>query len=637
MEQPCLKPFSPPSIYRYNKCHFLAMDTMDMLAALMKAHLSTSNEQRCSNPHCVTRQSPLKACAACQIVSYCGKECQTVDWKRHKALCLCCRPYKEYSSHLQPTLKIAVDEYYMLKLPPIDVEYGRKFRGDVAFLHLTWIKGGLDATRRMLQENLLDMNGEDTDVRDLAKRWQEVSPNLGSFVETAKPGDIFLKKQYCPYNAGAPQQFRNTPMAEPGILENGKTIVDIGFVDFGMAFDSIDSLRLDGEPTVVVGYEAEAQCVAKSMIMIEMMRDVGVTARSVVEVWLSSLWSEITFQAFKRATRRLLEQKDTMNVEVRPIIEFWSTIPKLDKKTVLGLQMKAMIEEGDTRFAMQCCALESESDRVTYLRYHLTKALYEDETTTVGSIVMGQSNEAIGVKQLYASCMEAVPTYIHQKCSGNFHADTSFMGRTIKYFEEKMSTYTSHIRGGSLLFTPKLGVVSLQNKALMEEIRALRPYTIHWSNVVDYLKPKEFHSIAKQVSGPETIHSLHSCNWTTRVFGTDVHDLNSVVRIHFYAAGLHSMKLFQSSMEGICEYAPLHYRSICALVLGRKYVHKFFRYFFEGQQVNCACFNGTTPLKQVQPFSRNVDTAFVTFAYKTSGITFGIDTYDFEKEEEEDG
>ena len=80
---------------------------------------------------------------------------------------------------------------------------------------------------------------------------------------------------------------------------NGNTLVDIGFVDFGIVFDLVDSLDDGGNPLVVVGYDMSSFCVAKSMVMVEMMKDTEVSARSVVEVWLSSLWSTTTFQAFK--------------------------------------------------------------------------------------------------------------------------------------------------------------------------------------------------------------------------------------------------------------------------------------------------------------------------------------------------
>ena len=94
------------------------------------------------------------------------------------------------------------------------------------------------------------------------------------------------------------------------VLPNGKRMVEIGFVDFCITFDGIDSLDAEGLPLMVVGYEMEAQCVAKARIMIVMMKDPRVKTREVLEVWLNSLWSKSTFAAFKRATKKIIGGAD---------------------------------------------------------------------------------------------------------------------------------------------------------------------------------------------------------------------------------------------------------------------------------------------------------------------------------------
>ncbi|KAL3793054.1 hypothetical protein HJC23_003062 [Cyclotella cryptica] len=104
------------------------------------------------------------------------------------------------------------------------------------------MKTGLISVQEMLSTNISCLNKEDSEVVNLLKRWQEVSPALSRFLRQAQPGDIFLEKSYNPYTPGAPQQFRNTPLIAPMKLNGGTTIVDIGFVDFGMAFDSIMTL-----------------------------------------------------------------------------------------------------------------------------------------------------------------------------------------------------------------------------------------------------------------------------------------------------------------------------------------------------------------------------------------------------------
>ncbi|KAH3745734.1 hypothetical protein Pelo_12860 [Pelomyxa schiedti] len=40
----------------------------------------------CSRPNC-TATTPMKRCSACKIATYCGKECQKLDWQHHKLIC----------------------------------------------------------------------------------------------------------------------------------------------------------------------------------------------------------------------------------------------------------------------------------------------------------------------------------------------------------------------------------------------------------------------------------------------------------------------------------------------------------------------------------------------------------------------
>ena len=310
-------------------------------------------------------------------------------------------------------------------------------------------------------------------------------------------------------------------------------------------------------------------------------------------------------------------------------MKFWGKVPRISKQAALDFQLKAVLKETVATPMMNTCALESESDRVDHLRYVVTKALYEDGTTIVGSPIMGKNNDRVGVTQLFESCMEAVPF----NNSAAIHANGSFMDRVQGYFEGVVEKFTKNVRSGTLVFTPKLGTLSVDNNDLIQEIKKLNPFLVHWSNVADYIKPPDFHKIAKEISGSDTAHVLHSCNWSTRVFGTDAYDINPAVRLHFYSGGLSHMKMCASmNLNGIVDMPPRHFRDVTSFLLCRKYVQNYFRYFFQNEDVNCGCTNGNTPLKSPVPFLRNDLTVHFIFAYKSTGITFGMDSYDYESD-----
>lgn len=516
---------------------------------------------------------------------------------------------------------MCLDRLSRRTLPPIREEYRNVFPCDVN--HHIYIECGVVSIFNQVVENLSILAGDDTATGNLLKRWQEVSPNLYDFLRDAQPGDIFLKKQYRPYNPRAPQQFRNTPNEHMFPLVNGKTHVDIGFVDFGIVFDSIGSLSFDGDPLTVVGYDAEPFCVAKSLVMLEIINDPTTTPRNVLEVWLSSLWSKATLRAFKKATKSLTNiGQVAIDPRVRSILKFWESSLKISRKSALEIQIQGVAAKRDTKWALRCCSLKSKKDRVSFLRYVFTNALYEDDTTVCGSIVMCQSDEAIGVKQIFESCLESIPSPVW------IRASDSVLDTARSYFEGNMEKLVRHVRQGTIIFTPKLGTVSLRNSSLIQEIAAMHPYTISWSNVVDYIHPTDFHRVAKRVSGPDTVHVLHSCNWCTRVHGTDIFDINPAVRLSIYAEGLFFAEQCHAG-------AVDHFRNQCASILGRIYVKKFLRYFFKGEDVRCACMNGKSPLTPWSPFARNTDTAHYIFAYAETGISFGQDACDFLSEDYE--
>lgn len=383
-----------------------------------------------------------------------------------------------------------------------------------------------------------------------------------------------------PYS-NTPQHFCNSPQIEKGGWINGITIIEIGFVDFGITFDSLTNLKDDGDPLVVIGYESSPFCVAKTRIMLAMMNDPVVQA---------------------------------IAPEARSIIQYWNKTKEIPAKEALKFQMEGAMAMGKiSTDAMKCCSLTDKSDRIDFSRYTLTKALYEDKTTTFGSTVMNTVNESIGVTQCYSNCFESAPFHIH--FDEEAKSGSTVIGRIKSYFEKHMKRYIRHIRKGSLVF------ISAKNDALLGEMKALKPDDVPWSNVPDYMPPKEFHNIAKQISCEKTIHFMHSCNWTFQTHGTDIYDMYPTRYLHWFSARLVYIEKSHQFFEGFTQQPVYHFRDICSIALVRRFVNKFFQFFFEGESVKCGSNNGK-PLKAPFRFSRCVSTAYIVFTYKETGFNF---------------
>ena len=63
------------------------------------------NKYECCN-NCDTLLTSLHECASCNYVSYCNKECQTADWKKHKIFCKNFTANKELMSVFAPKLAL---------------------------------------------------------------------------------------------------------------------------------------------------------------------------------------------------------------------------------------------------------------------------------------------------------------------------------------------------------------------------------------------------------------------------------------------------------------------------------------------------------------------------------------------------
>lgn len=61
---------------------------------------------------------------------------------------------------------------------------------------------------------------------------------------------------------------------------------------------------------------------------------------------------------------------------------------------------------------------------------------------------------------------------------------------------------------------------------------ALKPDSMSWSNIVDYMPPQSFHHLALACSTPHTRHFFHTMNWMECVKGTSLVDYMETPRSH---------------------------------------------------------------------------------------------------------
>ena len=66
--------------------------------------------------------------------------------------------------------------------------------------------------------------------------------------------------------------------------------------------------------------------------------------------------------------------------------------------------------------------------------------------------------------------------------------------------------------------------ISIEDKESIKFIKNLNPYQIDWSNLCEYIHPKDYLLLAEAVSIPDTAHTAHFMNWSLKVFGVHIID-----------------------------------------------------------------------------------------------------------------
>jgi hypothetical protein len=110
-----------------------------------------------------------------------------------------------------------------------------------------------------------------------------------------------------------------------------KVNVSVGFVDLGPLIWS-EFLGENSKPTKWIGYEASPFCVAKTMVIAEMLKNSS-SVESIVQVWYSSIWKSSTLTSFLLALKTVIENffhepqdfaDSDLSSRVITLLKYWS-------------------------------------------------------------------------------------------------------------------------------------------------------------------------------------------------------------------------------------------------------------------------------------------------------------------------
>lgn len=326
----------------------------------------------------------------------------------------------------------------------------------------------------------------------------------------------------CCYGGGAITHSFSNQAYRKEVLTTGKVHVAVGFVDLGVLLTAklVDTAATDG-PLRFVGYDIAAYAVAKTLVIWEIAHGGSASdaARAMIQVWFSTSWSKPTLKIFTAAATRCAARSHD-STDVCTLFEHWSTSPGVKLRTA----RKKWFAHKDGRAARSSIShLLQRADRSAQIAYELTGDFgVVDGQALVGSVVMFDCPGTTAPLDDDESVLTTAP-----------------LNSVLELAEEKDCTiikalehlHLANCQKMASWATQKKVVVELHHKAVEDavtEIAGLRPWSMSWSNVLDYIGAREFHHIARSCSvHGDTLHFGYSMNWSCDVRGAHPVDYNS--------------------------------------------------------------------------------------------------------------
>ena len=466
-------------------------------------------------------------CGGCKDIHYCCKEHQTEDWKRHKKECK--ENAKVRTGEAKPKFHLEYKEAYPADKSGFSTL--REWFGNFEMM-------GWNMHRAVAGFPGCILNSFGTVEKILSRRW--------GFSVIAEPGILdFLRTEgnavgkvwrghpkllrSIPFGTLAfgtgilsdgtsiqmikMQNMRNTPSLKLQ-MERGETYVSLGFVDLQEVMEAeVVGLPENGH-IAWHGFDMNPIAVGRSKLILAMLED-GVPLDRILQIWFSTCISSETAKTLSLFCRKLrMSEKDE---DVGVLFDRWGGASgniKVDLST--DAWRMGRCDGGFTSIPL----LLSKRDRIEYARYILS-----------GQIFLAGAKNITG-NPTFLRC-DHLSHYIPPSnesifrtlnMSGELIYEGSLLASIEKRFLCNLENLRKRVKENQIKITLSVATVSADNKAVLTEIKKLKPAAIEWSNLPDYFTIPQFFSIASQCSAEGTRHSFHLMNWLEKVYGANLVD-----------------------------------------------------------------------------------------------------------------
>jgi len=350
-------------------------------------------------------------------------------------------------------------------------------------------------------------------------------------------GDIYTDREDHVYPGSVRHNYSNQGYRRY-LLHQGKTHVAVGFVDLGILFESDicpggDWDEAQPQPLHFIGVERSAFSVAKTHVIWEMIRECAIwellrddldvpdckvpgSIDSVLQVWFSSTWTSFTEHLVKAVFETLCQPERQYHKEVRQTLEHWKRAPTMSLKQARKAHIER-ISKGRSSIGK----MKMRKDRMAIACYELTGDFAVGETPTCGNILMFDCPDFTPPPAKDESVFAAFNFHEVMKIAIGSSPALSIIQAAEEYARRRMK---------KLVYWCQTNMISVDFicstfESSIDFIASKQPWTMSWSNIVDYVRYDKFHDAARKCSRHgDTIHFAYSMNWSTDVFGTCLFD-----------------------------------------------------------------------------------------------------------------
>lgn len=386
----------------------------------------------------------------------------------------------------------------------------------------------------------------------------------------ADVGNVCFRERSC-YGGGSVHHSYGNVAQKPQIMRRGTTHVAVGFADLQellicqLKDPPIPSTSLSEngklrQPLNWIGYDQSPYVVAKTIILIEMMKDTNIPAQSVVQVWYAAAWSQRTLCDFRKVLARVYNSNTDVSAFVR---DYWTYWQRHDVS--LGQSREDWMKNHDSSpWSDEICNWKRDEDMLAICTYAMTGQLcYPD--LSAGSIVMFALPHGESVAK-----NEDVFQVVNLKDFLKFYERQDNVDGCLEvltmYLESKVQVLMDRIQGGEIIIEVFCDEIQIDHKVLIDTIHYHhQPSSMSWSNLCDYINPRDFHKMLHQCSiGSGTAHFGYSMNWSMEVKGTYLGDYAFVYDDEFlkkfvektYDEAIKSIRKVNSSFHKYVTFRP---------------------------------------------------------------------------------